>query len=138
MTESRKHGPRLDDALDREAGSHTKGAPSGSRAEEWRESETPANDEPEVSAILHGDTESRSDIPMNLSPYEIEQRSRFSRYLNRTAFPANRKELIRAAQEAGAPDDVLEELHRLPSGAVFENAARAWAALDQNKIDRRF
>lgn len=138
MTQSRKHGPRLDDALDREAKAHTTGSPSGSRVEEWREAETPATDEPDVSANLSGDTDSRSDVPMNFSPYEIEQRSRFSRYLNRTTFPANRKELIRAAQEAGAPDDVLDELHQLPSGAVFENAARAWAALDHNKIDRRF
>ena len=113
-------------------------APPGGRAHEWRDAEAPANGEPDVSTILRGDTESRSDIPMNFSPYEIEQRSRVARYLNRTTFPANRKDLIRAAQEAGAPDDVIEDLRGLPAGETFENASRAWAALDHNKLDRRF
>jgi hypothetical protein len=138
MTQSRKHTPRVDDALSRQAEGHLQGAPAGGRAEEWRESETPANGEPEVSQIPRDDTQSRSDVPLNLSPYEIEQRSRMSRYLNRTTFPADRRELIRAAQAADAPDDVIEELRKLPSGETFENATRTWAVLDQDKIDRRF
>jgi hypothetical protein len=137
MSQSRKHAPRVDEELERQAEGHTRGAPPGSRAEEWRESETPMEGEPEVTAAPQGDSLPRSDFPIHLTPYELEERSRFSRFLNRSTFPADRKELIRAARDSGAPDDVMDNLRRLPSGETFENAARAWAALD-HKMDRRF
>jgi hypothetical protein len=137
MTQSRKHTPRVDDELERQAEGHTSGGLTGGRAQEWRESETPLEGEPEVAQIPESDAEGLSDVPMNITPYELERRSRLARYLNRTAFPANRKELIRAAQDAGAPDDVIEDLRRLPSGEEFENPARAWAAID-HKLDQRF
>jgi hypothetical protein len=137
MTQSRLHGPRVDDELKRQAEGHTRGAPPGSRAEEWREPEPPAEGEPEVSATPEADTQARSDLPQNMSPYEIEERSRFGQYLPRSLFPADRRELLRAAQEAGAPDDIIDDLRQLPSGETFENPARAWAALD-HKLDQRF
>ncbi|HEY7226373.1 MAG TPA: DUF2795 domain-containing protein [Micromonosporaceae bacterium] len=137
MTASRKHAPRVDDDLERQARAHLQGAATGARAEESREPEPPLNGEPEVAAVPEADTQGRSDIPMNLTPYEIEQRSRFSRYLARSTFPADRHELIRAAQAAGAPDDVIDEVRSLPSGVTFENPARAWAALD-HRLDQRF
>jgi hypothetical protein len=137
MTQSRKHAPRVDDELERQAEAHLKGAPPGGRAEEWREPEPPAEGEPEVGATPQADDLARSDADLHLTPRDIEERSRFSRYLARSAFPAKRKELLRAAREAGAPDDILEDLRRLPTDRIFETPARAWAALG-HKIDQRF
>ncbi len=137
MTQSRKHTPRVDDELERQAQGHLKGSPPGGRAEEWRESETPAEGEPEVSATPHADALSRSAADLHLSPYEIEERSRFSRYLVRSVFPANRGHLLAAAREADAPQDIIEDIRSLPDGEMFETPARAWAAIG-HKIDQRF
>jgi Protein of unknown function (DUF2795) len=113
------------------------GSPSGSRAQEWREPQPPADGEPEVSAIPEPDPRSRSDVELDMTPDEIEGRSRLGRYLPRTAFPADRARLLEAATEAQAPDDVLDELRRLPEGETYETVARMWAALGHD-LDRRF
>jgi hypothetical protein len=137
MTESRKHSPRQDEALGRDADEYLPGAPHDSRAEESRETETPLEGEPEISAVPHADPQSLSEIELTMTPEEIDDRSRFGRYLPRSLFPAKRKELLHAAREAGAPDDVLDEIRGLPTDEVFETPARAWAALS-HKIDQRF
>lgn len=137
MTQSRKHTGRVDDELERQARGYLEGAPPSARVEQWRDPETPVEGEPEVSAMPHPDPLSRSDVDLNLSPLEIEERSRFSRYLARSVFPAKRGQLLAAAREADAPDDIIEDLRRLPEGETFETPARAWAAL-HHKIDQRF
>ncbi|HPP75375.1 MAG TPA: DUF2795 domain-containing protein [Armatimonadota bacterium] len=40
--------------------------------------------------------------------------SRISEYLDDTAFPATREEIIQMAADNDAPDDILAELSRLP------------------------
>jgi hypothetical protein len=137
MTRSSKHTPRLDEELTREVESHLRGSPAGSRAEEWREPEPPADGEPEVTAAPQPDPLSRSDKPLDLTPEEVEARARFGRYLPRSAFPAERDALVHAAVRNHAPDDVIEQLRRLPVGRTFPTAARAWAALG-HPLDRRF
>ena len=136
MTQSRKHPPRVDDELKRQVEGHTRGNPPGGRAEEWREPEPPAEGEPEVTAAPHADLQSRSDAELRQTPYDIDDRSRLSRYLNRDAFPANRKGLIRAARDAGAPADLMDELRRLPGDETFETAAQAWTALGHEPEQR--
>jgi hypothetical protein len=137
MTRSSKHTPRVDEELTREVEAHLRGSPAGSRVEGWREPEPPVDGEPEVSAVPWPDPLARSDRPLELTPEEVEARSRFSRFLPRTVFPAHRETLVRAADAAGAPDDVIEQLRQLPAGRTFLTAARAWAALG-HPLDRRF
>ena len=137
MTESSKHGPRLDDQLKREVEGNVTGSPAGSRAEEWRDLQPPAEGEPEVSAVPEPDPRSRSDADLDMTPEGIEGRSRLGRYLPRMAFPADRTALLDAATKAHAPDDILDELHRLPADETYETVARVWAALGHD-LDRRF
>ena len=137
MTDSSKHPPRVDEDLQRRSQGHLDGAPPGGRAQEWREPEPPAEGEPEVSATPHADSLSRSDVELELSPEELQARSRFGRYFARTSFPARRDQLLHDARQAQAPDDILEALSRLPAHQIFENATRAWAALG-HPIGQRF
>lgn len=137
MTRSSKYTPRVDEELTREVEAHLRGSPAGSRVEEWREPEPPADGEPGVSAVPQPDPFGRSDRPLELTPEEIEARSRFSRYLPRSVFPAEREQLVRAARAARAPDDVIEQVGRLPADRTFPTAARAWAALG-HPLDHRF
>jgi hypothetical protein len=137
VSDSSKHGPRLDDQLKREVEGHLVGSSAGSRVEEWREPQPPVDGEPEVSAVPQPDSRSRSDVALDMTPDEIEGRSRLGRYLRRTVFPADRARLREAARQAQAPDDVLSELERLPAGETYETVARVWAALGHD-LDRRF
>ena len=137
MTRSSKYPPRVDEELTREVEPHLRGSLAGSRAEEWRDPESPADGEPEVSAIPQPDPFGRSDIPLDLTPEEIEARSQFSRHLPRSAFPAGRDALVHAARAAHAPDDVIEQVRHLPADRTFPTAARAWAALG-HPLDHRF
>src|SRR5258705_4583193 len=109
MTRSDKHTPRLDDELKREVEGHLQGSPAGSRAEEWREPESPADGEPEVTVAPQSDPVAWSDVPLHLTPNEIEERSRLGRYLPRSAFPADRGRLLPAARRAEAPDGLIEQ-----------------------------
>lgn len=137
VSESRKHPPRIDESLQREVEGHLQGSPGGGRAEDWREPEPSADGEPEVSAIPDGDELSRSDVPQVMTPRELEARSRFGRYLARTTFPAKREDLLNNARDSKAPEDILDDLRRLPEGETFETVARAWSALGRS-IDQRF
>ncbi len=137
MTQSRKHAPRMDDELERQVEGHLQGQPGDARVEGWRESEPADDRQPQVSTVPYPDPQSRSDVDLQFTPKEIEDRSRLGQYLPRTLFPANREELLRAAEDAGAPDDVLDEIRTLPADQTVETPARAWAALT-HKIDQRF
>src|SRR5258705_10789092 len=97
MTRSSKRTRGVDGELAREVEPHLRGSLAGSRTEEWREPEPPADGDPEVSAIPQPDSLSRSDRPLELTPEEVEARSRFSRFLPRRAFPADRGGLGHAA-----------------------------------------
>ena len=134
MTQSRKHAPHLDADLARDAEEYLRGEHT-SRAEEWRLSESSLDDEPDIAEIPRPDDVGRN--PVELTPAELEARSRFGAYVSRTKFPAHRKDLLRDAKSAGAPDDILADLERLPADRAFETPARAWAALG-HPSDRRF
>ncbi len=73
---SDRHGPRIDEDLDRLTQSVTRGAPVESRAEEEREQEGPADDEPVAEAVIHGPGE------------DFELRSGIARHLEPSGFPA--------------------------------------------------
>jgi Protein of unknown function (DUF2795) len=137
VSESRKHPPRVDDDLERRVEGHLQGSGPGGRAEDFREPEPSIEGEPEVSAVPDGDDVSRSDVPLVMTPRELDARSRFGRYLAMSTFPAKREDLLRNARESKAPEDILADLRRLPEGETFETPARAWAALGRS-FDQRF
>jgi len=109
---SNKHGPRMDDELSEEVRGEVHGIPGG-RAEEWHLAEPSGEDQPDTTELLD----------------ESEQFSRFGRFVGRSALPGDRDALKRSAQDLNAPDDVLDDLDRLPAGTVFDNLAEAWTAL---------
>ena len=122
---SDKHGPRLDDALHEETEALERGAPVEPRAEEWRQHEPAADDEPEPDAVLT----SASRPPGGLSHDEIEARSELARRLQPSIFPATKDALLQNAEERHAPARVTELLRRLPEEATFENIQAVWTAL---------
>lgn len=111
---SNKHGPRLDEQLDREVEGVVRGT-AGGRVEEWREPEPSGEDQPEVT--------------LNPQADEREQLSRFGRYISRSVLPGDRAALRRSAEENEAPDDLLASLDRLPSDREFQTVAEVWSAL---------
>lgn len=105
---SDKQAPRMDDELKRETESFERGAPVESRVEEHRivESATEAPDE-------GGLDEDRS-------------RGEVARFLDRSAFPANRAAILAGARGAGATDTVLRQLEGLPDGVTFGSIEEVW------------
>ena len=64
-----------------------------------------------------------------MSPDEREARSRLGRYLNRSAFPADRSTLTAAARAAHAPDDVVNALSHLAPDGRYQTVSEVWTAL---------
>ena len=133
---SSKHGPRLDTEMEREVRGQLQGAGAGGRAEEWHETEPIDIDEPVVNAPT---VDERRDAhpAIELDAQERDARSRFGRYLPRSAFPAKRAQLLAAAQSSNAPDEFVGELRRLDQHRRFVTAAEVWQALGYEP-DRRF
>ena len=105
--ESAKHGPRLDEEIKEELGSITDGAPVEAHAQESRLKE---DDEP---------------VPATAATARTE----FARHLRPAAFPAGRDELVAAARDENAPDDMVAALRRLPAGRTFDNVQAVWSTL---------
>jgi hypothetical protein len=115
---SDRHGPRIDEDLRRLTQSVTRGAPVESRADEEREQEGPADDEPVPHSVIH-----RRDAGEG-----FELRSEIARHLEPSAFPASRDDVIRVARRERAPAEVLRWLERLPEGR-YPNFEAVWEAL---------
>lgn len=110
-----------------EVESHLQGGPGGSRANEWREPEPAGEDQPEPTVIPTG--EHPAGAPPPLTGEELEARSSFGRWIPRSVLPANRDQLVRAADAADAPADVLTALQGLPANRTFETIYDIWDAL---------
>jgi hypothetical protein len=130
-----KHSPRVDDELAHETDGIVKGT-AGGRVEEFREAEPSGEDQPESSIVPEGDD--GSGVPQGMTAEEVELRSRLGRFINRSALPADRDRLHLVAEENEAPDDVLEEIDRLPSGVQFRTVSEAWAALGHRNESQRW
>src|SRR4051794_18660373 len=107
------HNPRIDEEMQRESESLTRGAPIEARAEEFREMEE-ADDEI-VSGSLRQDA--------------VRERSELARHLRGSIFPAERAAIVRCAIEEHAPEDLIDALRRLPDDEVFVNVEAVWEAL---------
>jgi len=128
---SDKHSPRVDEELDHETRSLQQGAPVESRVEEFREQEGPGEDQPTPESRL---SEGRTG---SLDLDDAEARSDIARYLDPSAFPADRDGLVASAQANNAPDAVLERLQALPDGRTYQGMPDVWAALG-GTVEHRF
>lgn len=127
---SDKHTPRVDDELRHQTDSLVRGSPIESRAEEFREQEGGAEDEPDAGPVLtHRDRPVRSDSPAEvMSEEEANERAELARHLPPSCFPARPAELARAAAEAGATEGQLARLESLPDW-LYNSMAEVWQAL---------
>lgn len=95
------------------------------RAEEWRDPEPAADDDPPVAG---GPVPPRGDASRREAEDE-EFRFELARHLRRTVFPARRGELLRTLHEEHAPDPLVETVRRLPGDATYPNVQAVAAAL---------
>jgi hypothetical protein len=119
--ETTKHGPRLDDALERETRPLEQGAPIEPRVEEWKEQESPGDTDRDVDA--------RTAPPGSLGGDDVEGRRELSRHLRASAFPADREALLAEATSQNAPEPVLAALRELPASVTYGTVHEVWAAL---------
>jgi uncharacterized protein DUF2795 len=135
---SSKHGPHMDEQLEREL-ENTLRARRSTRAEEWREPETQADEpaeEPEVDVYPEG--ELVGGVPEGLTPEDVAGRAELAAYLGPSAFPGDRAHLIERAREQHAPDHVMEWLGRLPEDQQFRNVQEVWEALGGGAEQHRY
>lgn len=122
-----KHGPRLDDALNREVQSLIDGGVEA-RSQEGRMQEPTTDDEAPIDPGARWD---ESDDPgIGVSRHTADERAEPAKAVASVQWPATRDELVAAARGDFAPDRVLSLLGELPHGdRTYENVQAVWAAL---------
>lgn len=121
-----KHNPRLDDELGHEMQGMLK-ADRQTRAEEWREIEPSAEGDPDVDADPDGTLVGGT--PAGMSADAVVARSELARWLDRADYPSDGPQLVEHARDHHAPDAVIAEFQRLPSGQTFERIGDVVRAL---------
>ncbi len=76
--------------------------------------------------------------PAGTSPADVDRRAALAEALGKEVWPADRDALVAKAQEGNAPDRVLSDLRRLPSGQQFENVQDVARALGIGTEQQRF
>ena len=122
---SDKVTPRVDEELEQETQGLQQGAPVDSRAEDFRKQEEGAEGQPAPDARPEVET-------------SAEVRGEVARYLEPSAFPADREALLVAAEEQHAGDAVIGLLERLPEDRTFQNVEEVWEALGGEPDQPRF
>jgi Protein of unknown function (DUF2795) len=69
---------------------------------------------------------------------DVEHRAALAEALGKEVWPADRDALVAKAQEGNAPDRVLSDLRRLPSGEQFDNVQDVARALGIGTEQQRF
>lgn len=69
---------------------------------------------------------------------DVEHRAAIAEALGKEVWPADRDTLVSRAQESHAPDRVLADLRRLPSGRQFDNVQDVARALGIGTEQERF
>lgn len=107
------------------------GAAAGARTDEARQAEPAGDDQPEGTRTPAG---RRLAAPPQPTHEEVVARAELGRWIPRSVLPADRDQLLQAATDAGAPDDVLEELRALPAARRFGTVSQMWEVLgNQNE-----
>lgn len=113
--------------MDREVQGHTRGGPSGSRTTEWRDQEGVDEEAGSASWLPEGVHPQGAEPP--LTGEEVEARSRLGRAIPRSVLPADRKALLAAVDGPEVPQDIRDELARLPAERTFGTVYEIWEAL---------
>ncbi|MGP3971837.1 DUF2795 domain-containing protein [Streptomyces sp. 6N223] len=113
-----------DDEMKHELGDRLR-AERTSRAEEWRDPEPSAEDDPE---LARGPVPPRGDASTREAEDEAF-RFELARHLRRTVYPARRRELLRVLQEENAPDPLIEAVRGLPPTDTYANVQAVAEAL---------
>ncbi len=132
---SDKHSARMDDALGAEVEGMMR-AGRETRGEQWHSAEPSGEDQPDVDLVPDGTL--AGGVPDGMTGADVEQRSQIAAYLGKEVWPAGAEVLVAKADEMGAPDDVLDQLRRLPASAVFGNVQDVWQALQGGTEAHRF
>jgi hypothetical protein len=114
------HGPQRDDALRRQTADELR-AGRVTRAEEWRDPEPPADDEPDVTWALSGRLAPDADT--------IALRSDLARNLDRGSFPATGANLADELSARQAPQRLIDLVNRLPQDQKFDDLTSVLHAL---------
>ena len=69
---------------------------------------------------------------------DVEHRAALAEALGKEVWPADKDALVAKAQEGNAPDRVLSDLRRLPSGQQFANVQEVARALGIGTEQERF
>jgi hypothetical protein len=118
---SSKHSPRVDDLAFEVRG--TEQGVAGSRAEEWHMAEPAGEDQPQPTSMPLAD--------------EANGLSRLGRYIGLSALPGDRRALRQSAETLLAPDDILDDLDRLPADATYATVKEIWDALHPGEARSR-
>jgi len=130
---SSEHSARVDDEVEREVRSLTRGAPIESRAAEFRVMEGGGDDDP---AVVPRVTELEGpDGSPALAPSEVHARSELARHLRGSIFPAEPSSILACAVEEHAPPGLIEALRDLPAGE-YRNVEGVWEALGGRRDER--
>jgi hypothetical protein len=124
--QSSKHSSRQDDELKHELHG-TLHSGQQTHTEEVFSSESAGEDQPPVARSIGVPDEVGTPAGLNL--VDLERRSETASYLGKEVWPADRNTLIARALDSNAPDRVLDELRRLPSGRQYATLNEAWAAM---------
>ncbi|MFN2538070.1 MAG: hypothetical protein ABR549_07950 [Mycobacteriales bacterium] len=132
---SDKHGPRLDEQLEKETRGMVQGARE-TRAEEWKSAEPSGEDQPEVD--LNPDGALHGGIPEGLTGEDVERRAELASYLGKEIWPAEGSTVKQALTTAAAPDWLRALVTSVPDGRVYDNVAEVWYDLTGRKEQHRF
>ncbi len=122
--ETDKHNPRVDDAMAHDVDALLHGSAEESRSQEARLQEDPA--------VGPGRRFDEMRPGVGITDSEIDARAELSRHVAPATFPATKEELLAAAADSHAPDDVLDALQGLPETEEFPNVQAVWQALGGN------
>ncbi len=123
---STKHSPRVDEELEHEIQGMLKGE-HATRSHEWREVEPVAEGEPDIDANPAGTLVGGT--PVGMDADAVVARAELARWLDRADFPSDGPGLVEAARDHRAPDAVVAEFERLPSGDTYERIGDVVRAL---------
>jgi hypothetical protein len=135
--QSNLHGRRLDDELEREVQSITRGAPVESRIEEGRAMEDAGDGEPMPQSLVSetSDAEGGDEFDGGLSHGELVARSELGIHLRPGIFPARRADILACAAEEHASLELLGQLEALPDRR-YDTVQDVWEALGGKREER--
>src|SRR3954447_14011024 len=132
---SDKHGPRLDEQLEKE----TRGIVQGGReprAGEWKSDEPSGEDQP--GGDRGPDGTPHGGVPDGMSDEHLEQRAELASFLGKEIWPAEGAQVKARLRQEQAPTRVIDRCEELPDGRVYDNVAQVWEDLTGHKEAHRF